>query len=70
MSYAVSLDTPEKVNVHEEDMIKYVNSSLSYDKMHKVIRAMAGIAIELFADPNKVNEIKKYHNDHAAFRVV
>ena len=66
----ISLDTPEKVNVHEEDMIKYVNSSLSYDKMHKVIRAMAGIAIELFADPNKVNEIKKYHNDHAAFRVV
>ncbi|MGD9567104.1 MAG: M20 family metallopeptidase [Sedimentibacter sp.] len=60
----ISLDTPENVNVHEEDIIKYVNSSLAYDKMHKVIKAMSCIALELFLNPNKVNEIKMWHKSN------
>lgn len=60
----ISLDTPEKVNVHEEAMIKYVNSNLAYVKMHKVIKAMACIALELFLDSKKIIEIKKYHENN------
>lgn len=59
----LSLDTPEIVNVHEENILKYVNSGLAYDKMHRVIKAMSSIALELLLNPKKVNEIKKYHED-------
>jgi len=58
-----ALDIPKKVFVHEEGMIKYVNSLEAYDKMHKVIKALTGIAIELYLNPEMVKEIKLYHKN-------
>lgn len=62
----LALDISEKVYVHEEGMIKYVNSQEAYDKMHKAIRIMAGIAIELYLDQKKAAEIKSWHKNRVS----
>jgi len=59
----LALNIPEKVNVHEEGIIKYVNSKEAYDIMHKAVNVMAGIAIELYLDQKKVSEIKLWHKN-------
>lgn len=59
----IALDINENANVHEEAILKYVNSEAAYDKLHKVIKAMSGIAVDLYLDDDKVNEIKLWHKN-------
>lgn len=59
----IALDIPEKAYVHEEAILKYVNSQAAYGKLHPTIKAMAGISLELFLDPEKVKEIKELHKN-------
>lgn len=57
----VALDIDENANVHEEAILKYVNSKSAYDMLHKIIKAMSGIAVDLYFNDEKVNEIKLWH---------
>lgn len=57
----VALDIDEMANVHEEAILKYVNSQAAYDILHKIIKAMSGIALDLYLNEDKVNEIKLWH---------
>lgn len=61
--FEVALDIDEKVYVHEEAILKYVNSEKGYEKLHQVIKAMAGVAVDLYNDENKLFEIKKWHKN-------
>ncbi len=62
----IALDIPEKAYVHEEAIIKYVNSKAAYNKLHPTIKAMAGISVELFCNPEMVEEIKLWHKNRVS----
>lgn len=59
----ISLDTDEVANVHEEAILKYINSEVAYDKLHKVIKAMAVTAVDLYLNEDKIKEIKQWHKN-------
>lgn len=59
----IALDINENAYVHEEAILKYVDSEDAHDKLHKVIKAMTGIALELYLDEDKVKEIKLWHTN-------
>ena len=59
----IALETSETANVHEESILKYVNSEEAYDKLHKTIKAMAATAIDLYMDDYLVKDIKDWHKN-------
>lgn len=58
----MNLETDEKCYVHDEAFLKYVNSPKAYDKLHKGVKAMCGVAIDIFEDKNLLKKIKEEFN--------
>lgn len=59
----IALDINETANVHEEAILKYVNSEAAYDKLHKVIKAMAATAVDLYLNEDIVKQIRLWHKN-------
>lgn len=55
----IALDMEEKCYVHDEKFLKYVNSPEAYDKLHRGIRAMVGVAYEIYTDSELLRSIKE-----------
>lgn len=45
--------------VHDEEALKYANSEPAYKRMHQMIKSFAGIAIDIFEEPDIVETAKK-----------
>ena len=59
----IALDIEEVCHVHDEAYLKYVNSLEAYDKLHKAIKAMCGVALEIYNNEKLLQEIKKEFNE-------
>lgn len=57
----IDLEADKVVNVHETEILDYVDSPYSYKKLHQIVKAMAGISMDLYNNPEKVEEIKEIH---------
>lgn len=55
----LALNIDEICNVHDEAYLKYVNSNEAYDKLHKGVKAMCGVALDIFNSKTLLDEIKK-----------
>lgn len=55
----IKLETKENCYVHDEEFLNYVNSSQSYDKLHKGVKAMCGVAIDIFENKELLRKIKE-----------
>lgn len=55
----IALDIPEKCFVHDEAFLKYVDSDEAYDKLHKSIKAMCGVTLDIFTSDSLLDKIKK-----------
>ena len=47
--------------VHEEEALQYADSPLAYKKLHQVVKAMAGMAVDLYTKPALVEQAKREH---------
>jgi metal-dependent amidase/aminoacylase/carboxypeptidase family protein len=52
----LALNIDELCFVHDEAYLKYVNSEEAYDKLHKSVKAMIGAALELYLEPELLND--------------
>lgn len=59
----IALDIEEVCHVHDEAYLKYVNSLEAYDKLHKAVKAMCGVALEIYNNEKLLQEIKKEFNE-------
>ena len=59
----IALDIEEVCHVHDEAYLKYVNSLEAYDKLHKAVKAMCGVALEIYTNEKLLQEIKKEFNE-------
>lgn len=57
----IALDIKPMVRVHEEEFLKYANSTEAYDKLHKSVKAMVTSALDIYINKNLLKEIKKEH---------
>ncbi|WP_294703547.1 M20 family metallopeptidase [uncultured Fusobacterium sp.] len=63
MYIEIALDIEEVCHVHDEAYLKYVNSLEAYDKLHKAVKAMCGVALEIYNNEKLLQEIKKEFNE-------
>lgn len=56
----------DEFRIHDATAMKYVNSPCAYDKMDQVIRIMAGTALELYRDKDRLAEIKRAHKENVS----
>lgn len=52
------MEAPGEFRIHDATAMKYVNSELSYHKMDQAVRILAGSAMELFLNPDKVKNAR------------
>lgn len=55
----LALNIDEVCHVHDEAYLKYVNSPEAYDKLHRGIKAMCGVALDIFENNELLKNIKK-----------
>ena len=60
----IALDIDEICHVHDEAYLKYVNSQEAYDKLHKGVKAMCGVALEILKDKEILENIRSDFNNH------
>lgn len=54
----IALDIEEVCHTHDEAYLKYVNSQEAYDKLHKSVKAMCGVALEILTNKESLDKIK------------
>lgn len=60
----LALNIDEVCHVHDEAYLKYVNSEEAYDKLHKGVKAMCGVALEIFENKELLKNIKSEFNNY------
>lgn len=62
MYIEVAMELPEgQFTIHSDIAMKYVNSSYAYKRLHQMVRIMSGVALEIFNDSRRLDEIKICH---------
>ncbi len=59
MYVETALTGDETLYAHEESALKLVDSPAAYDTMHRVIRALAGVAVDLALEPALIEQAKR-----------
>lgn len=55
----IGLEDGVLFKVHNEEAVKYADSSYAHSRLHQIIRSFAGIALDLFENPELVKKAKK-----------
>jgi len=58
-----NIDIGPKVGLHTREFLKYANGPEAYEKLHKVIKAMACTALDVYLSDEILNEIISKHNE-------